>query len=165
MQKEFLSLAINDPLLLKTVEVKEKGWLNRILYRFGAKKPTVVRLELTNASLKTGWRLSLIVKQMREANKEQGSDDTFDLINASTYHLASLIATAVHNKPEPVPDRLTEIVADHFTSEELFATAQEVYRRLDPSSFFGTMGLFQNMTIVNDIPETTASQPISDESS
>lgn len=163
MQKEFLSQIINDPLLLKTVVVKEKGWLNRAMYRLGLKKPTLVRLELTNASLKTGYRLSLIVEQMKEASRENGEGDTFDLIKASTHHMASLVATAVHNQPDPVPESLVELILEQLGNEELVVTAQEVYRRLDPSSFFVAMGLFQRMTIASDIPETTVSQPTSDE--
>lgn len=164
MQKEFLSQVINDPLLLKTIEVKEKGWIAGAMYRLGLKKPLEVKLDLTNASLKTVYRVSLIAEQMKEVTQQNGDGDTFDLIRASAHHLASLVATAIHNKPDPVPESLVELVMDHLSSEELFATAQEVYRRLDPSSFFGAMGLFQRMTIVNDIPETTASQPTSDES-
>lgn len=143
MQTELTNILADEPQVIGTipVEVPSKG-LRRWTDRVGLTKPRTAErtLELTLAKMLTFQRITSLVSQL-----DLDVDSHYDNFARNAPILAVIIATAIHNKPEPVPDELAEAILTNFTNAQLKNAADQVYRGLDYDPFYDTMGLLLNL--------------------
>jgi len=144
-----LSGVLNIPTPLKEVKIAPKNKLEKLLIFLRIKKPVYKMLYIGGLKLSTNFRLTAITNSLKtESDAECEQSKLMDLMNANTYQMAGYIATAIHNKNEETPRYLIQTIADEFTNEELKLASQEVYRRLDVQTFFGSMELIRNLSLM-----------------
>jgi len=144
-----LSTILNIPTPLKEVEIKPTNILTKVLLFLRIRKPTFKMLYICGLKLSTNWRLTAITNALTTVSDKDGEQaQLMDLMHMNTFQMAGYIATAIHNQPSETPRHLITAIADNFTNEELHLATKEVYRRLDVQSFFGSMELVQNLSLI-----------------
>jgi hypothetical protein len=162
MTKDFTKNIVNEPEIFKSIKLPPENLWQRIMQRIGIKKPDMLNIEIQGATYRTAKKISLMILDMRTESDFDGDDKVFDIMQSSFDDLAKIIATAVHNKPTPVPQRYVDAIMDGITNEEGKTIVAEVYRRLDIANFFVSMGFLKNMTVQIGTQETQA-MPLSSE--
>jgi hypothetical protein len=144
-----LSTVLNIPTPLKHVKLAPKNKLEKLLIYLKLKRPVYEMLYISGLKMSTNFRLTAITNSLQAESHEEGEQSQLmDLLHANTYQMAGYIATAIHNKNVETPRYLIQTIADEFTNEELKLASQEVYRRLDVQSFFGSMELIRNLSLM-----------------
>ena len=128
---------------------------DRLLQRLHIQPAKYLDISLKASSLRTVQRIAAI--RMSMVNSE---DQSWEMIFQNTEIMAQIVALAIHNKPTPVPEDLVATIMDHISNEELKVIMFEVYRRLDISSFFVSMGYLADVMMLIDSQETEVSQPL-----
>jgi len=144
-----LSTVLNIPTPLKEVKLAPKNKLEKLLIYLRIKKPVYEMLYITGLKMSTNFRLTAIANSLQSESDAEGEQSKLmDLMHGNIYQMAGYIATAIHNKNVETPRYLIQTIADEFTTEELKLASQEVYRRLDVQTFFGSMELIRNLSLM-----------------
>lgn len=144
-----LSAILDVPTPLKKVKLTPKNQLERLLIFLCIKKPIYEMVYLKGFKLSTNFRLTAISNSLILESKHEGNEDKLmDLMHENIYQMAAYVATAIHNQNTETPLYLIETIADQFSNEELKATCEEVYRRLDVQSFFACTALVRNLSLM-----------------
>src|SRR5690606_31888971 len=110
MQKQILEAIIDEPILIKQIELRQSR-LDIILGR-----KNILKLELKAPTARTCYKLTNLILDL---DKDFGNG--YEFIANNTHQLAIIVATAIHNSNAPLPESLIEVILDNFTVEELKA--------------------------------------------
>lgn len=161
--KDITEALLEKPSFIKTVQIDSKEepklsrW-HRLLISIGIRqKPPVPKVNhdllVTPAKLDTVYELSGLIGEVTEITKNTTQEHK--LVRSLTPLLVKILATAIANKGDDVPNWLLEVIGSQFTNAELNAAAREVYRRLDYENFYGAIISLSAANMI-DIPETPA---------
>lgn len=144
-----LSSVLDVPTVLKSIKLAPKNKLERLLMFFNLMKPTYKVLVLEGLKLSTNYRLTAISNSLwLHSNLEGEQEKVMEIMHENIYQMAGYVATAIHNHNSETPRYLIDTLVNELTSEELKIAVDEVYRRLDVQSFFGSMELIRNLSLM-----------------
>lgn len=144
-----LSAVLDIPTPLKHVKIAPKNMLERVLIFLKLRKPVYEMLYLRGFKISTNYRLTAISNGLLlQSGKDGDIDQVMQVMHENIYQLAGYVAAAIHNHNSETPRYLVNTIADEFTNEELKLAVQEVYRRLDVQSFFGSVELIRSLSLM-----------------
>ncbi|MDP3561730.1 MAG: hypothetical protein Q8R83_06105 [Legionellaceae bacterium] len=164
MKKQEINSILDEPIDLGTVEVPCRGW-KRLLEVLGILKPRTERLILKGATASTMLRITSMIEDLVVESKRKGGDlQMYHLINANIVTICEIIAVAIHNRPGPPPQWMSDAILNQMPQARIRIIMKDVYGRLGVEDFFDTLGLIRNLNNPeNDTPEIAPNTPALEE--
>lgn len=156
-RKSVVAAVTQEPLFSQTIQMPAKGWFGRLLQRLGLRQRSrtiTIYPPFPGTVFKIASFL-IDIKPMRKLTESNVYELFYELNHDNLEAMLSMVAIAAHNgKGSPDPT-IPDLIAHHFSYEDLRRAIEAVHRGLDVENFFAIMASIRSIGIT-DMLETEA---------
>lgn len=162
--KKIADTLLDEPLVISidvdSEPIKPKNKLEKILQKIKLKrketKPRIVEFKLTSCKLRTMVRISRLFLNLDSSPMPDVKDVleyAYKSIDTNAYLLAEILASAIHNRKDEVPQSLIDLLYDNIKPRELRYFMDVVVDKLNVSDFISSIALVRNLNVIEASPE------------